>query len=40
MKFAIMKAANDSGTNVIISRIQKMIPKQDPQTKLGDYSSA
>jgi len=40
MKFAIMKAANDSGTTVIFSRIQQMIPKNDPQKKLGDYSSA
>ena len=39
MKFAIMKAANESGTTVIISRIQKMIPQKNPQTKLDDYAT-
>jgi hypothetical protein len=40
IKFAIMKAANESGTTIIFSRIQQMIPKNDPQKKLGDYASA
>lgn len=39
LKFAILKAANDSGTNVIISRVQQLIPKQNPQTKLGDFGA-